>query len=100
MPCTYCFRGNKRCIISADSGRYNKYIRSKKSCDSMQQEKKLENNKDKASKDLLRLHKEMAALQSRLAAAAGRLLHIYKIKSRVREKHSKATHRGLQEVEQ
>ncbi|KAK2672696.1 hypothetical protein RAB80_012775 [Fusarium oxysporum f. sp. vasinfectum] len=42
----------------------------------------------------------MAALQSRLAAAASRLLHIRKIKSRVKKKYSEATYRGLQEVEQ
>ncbi|KAJ0128879.1 Secreted in xylem 9 [Fusarium oxysporum f. sp. albedinis] len=110
MPCTCCFRGNKRCVISADSSRCNKCIRSKKSCDGtqvasslmtlMKQEKKLENDEDEASKDLLRLHEEMAALQSRLAAAAGRLSRIRKIKSRVREKRSEATRRGLQEVEQ
>jgi cell division protein FtsL len=66
----------------------------------MKQEKKLENNEDEASEDLLKLHEEMAALQSHLAAAAGRLLRIQKIKNRVREKHSEATHRGLQEIEQ
>ncbi|KAJ0129405.1 Uncharacterized protein HZ326_27503 [Fusarium oxysporum f. sp. albedinis] len=110
MPYTCCFRRNKRCVISADSSRCDECIWSKKSCDGMQvasslitlmkQEKKLENDEDEASEDLLRLHEEMAALQSCLAAAAGRLLRICKIKSRVREKRSEATRRGLQEVEQ
>ena len=53
-----------------------------------------------ASDDLLKLHKEIATLQSRLAAAAGRLSRIRKIQARVKEKRSEATHRGLQEVEQ
>jgi hypothetical protein len=33
MPCTRCFRGNKRCVMSADSSRCDECIRSKKSCD-------------------------------------------------------------------
>ncbi|RKK13663.1 hypothetical protein BFJ66_g11753 [Fusarium oxysporum f. sp. cepae] len=41
----------------------------------------------------------MAALQSHLAAAASHLSHICKIRAKVKEKHSEATHRGLQEVE-
>jgi hypothetical protein len=60
----------------------------------------LENNKDKVSEDLLKLYKEMVALQSHLAAAAGCLLRIRKIKNRVREKRSEATYWGLQEVKQ
>ncbi|EXK75825.1 hypothetical protein FOQG_19411 [Fusarium oxysporum f. sp. raphani 54005] len=65
----------------------------------MKQEKKLEVDEDEASDDLLKLHEEMAALQSRLAAAAGRLSRIRKIRARVKEKRSEATRRGLQEVE-
>ncbi|KAH6957338.1 hypothetical protein DER45DRAFT_615281 [Fusarium avenaceum] len=42
----------------------------------------------------------MAALQSRLSAAAGRLSRIRKIRTKVKERHSEATRRGLQEVEQ
>ena len=66
----------------------------------MKQEKKLENNEDAASEDLLKLHKEMAALQSRLSLAAGRLSRIRKIRNKVKEKRSEATRRGLQEVDQ
>ena len=66
----------------------------------MKQEKKLETDEDQASEDLLKLHEEMAALQSRLSLAAGRLSRIRKIKSKVKEKRSEATRRGLQEVEQ
>ena len=66
----------------------------------IKQEKKLETNEDQASKDLLKLYKEIAALQSHLSLIAGRLLQIRKIKSKVKEKHSKATYRNLQEVEQ
>lgn len=66
----------------------------------MKQEKKLENDEDQASEDLLKLHEEMAALQTRLAEAAGRLSRIRKIRNRVKEKRSEATRRGLQEVEQ
>ncbi|SCO90089.1 uncharacterized protein FRV6_14217 [Fusarium oxysporum] len=66
----------------------------------MKQEKKLENDKDEASEDLLKLHEEIAALQSRLALAASRLSRIRKIRNRVKEKHSEATRRGLQEVDQ
>ncbi|KAG7403324.1 hypothetical protein Forpe1208_v016370 [Fusarium oxysporum f. sp. rapae] len=68
--------------MSADSARCSECIRAKKSCDGtrvasslmnlMKQEKKLENDEDEASEDLLKLHEEMAALQSRLALAAGR----------------------------
>lgn len=65
----------------------------------MKQEKKLENDEDEASEDLLKLHEEMAALQSRLALAAGRLSRIRKIRNRVKEKRSEATRRGLQEVD-
>jgi hypothetical protein len=127
MPCTHCFQDNQRCVMSPDSSRCEYYIQNRKSCDStyvatsrkvdiiiclyimltyslvitlIKQEKKLENNKDKASEDLLKLYKEMAALQSRLAAAAGCLSQIQKIKNRVRKKHSEATYRGLQEVKQ
>ncbi|KAJ0120998.1 hypothetical protein HZ326_31705 [Fusarium oxysporum f. sp. albedinis] len=87
MPCTRCFRGNKRCVMSADSSRCNKCIWSKKSCDGMR---------------VASLCKSFLAalLFSRLAAAAGYLLRICKIKSRVRKKRSEATRRGLQEVEQ
>ncbi|KAM5511698.1 MFS monocarboxylate [Fusarium oxysporum f. sp. phaseoli] len=66
----------------------------------MKQEKKLENYEDEASEDLLSLHEEVVALQSRLAADAGRLSRIRKIKSRVKEKCSQVTRRGLQEVGQ
>ncbi|KAG7406544.1 hypothetical protein Forpe1208_v014470 [Fusarium oxysporum f. sp. rapae] len=66
----------------------------------MKQEKKLENDEDEASEDLLKLYEEMAALQSRLALAAGRLSRIRKIRNRIKEKHSEATRRGLQEVDQ
>lgn len=66
----------------------------------MKQERKLEMDEGEASDDLLKLHEEMAALQSRLAAAAGRLSRIRKIRARVKEKRSEATRRGLQEVEQ
>ncbi|KAF5685675.1 hypothetical protein FCIRC_3337 [Fusarium circinatum] len=45
-------------------------------------EKKLENDEDEASEDLFRLYEEMAALQSCLAVAAGRLSRIRKIKSK------------------
>ncbi|KAG8352305.1 hypothetical protein FVEN_g12978 [Fusarium venenatum] len=66
----------------------------------MKQEKKLENNEDAASEDLLKLHEEIAALQSRLSLAAGRLSRIRKIRSKVKKKRSKATRYGLQEVDQ
>ena len=33
MPCTRCFRGNKRCVMSPDSGRCDECIRNRKSCD-------------------------------------------------------------------
>ncbi|EXK26507.1 hypothetical protein FOXG_22274 [Fusarium oxysporum f. sp. lycopersici 4287] len=72
MPCTCCFRSGKKCLMSADSARCSECIRAKKSCDStrvasslmnlMKQEKKLENDEDEASEDLLKLHEEMAAL--------------------------------------
>ncbi|KAF6513904.1 hypothetical protein HZS61_007229 [Fusarium oxysporum f. sp. conglutinans] len=109
MPCTRCFRAGKKCLMSADSACCSECIRSKKSCDGtrvasslmnlMKQEKKLENDEDEASEDLLKLHEEMAALQSRLALAAGRLSRIRKIRNRVKEKRSEATRRGLQEVD-
>jgi predicted nuclease with TOPRIM domain len=65
----------------------------------MKQEKKLENDEDEASDELLKLHEEMAALQSRLSLAAGRLSRIRKIRSKVKEKRSEATRRGLEEVD-
>ncbi|PNP61353.1 hypothetical protein FNYG_13916 [Fusarium nygamai] len=61
----------------------------------MKQEKKLEVDEDEASDDLLKLYEEMAALQTRLAAAAGRLSRIRKIQARVKEKRSEATRRSL-----
>ena len=66
----------------------------------MKQEKKLEIDEDWVSKDLLKLYEEMATLQSCLLLAAGRLLRIRKIKSKVKEKRSEATYCGLQDVEQ
>ncbi|SCO91359.1 uncharacterized protein FRV6_15487 [Fusarium oxysporum] len=110
MPYTRCFRAGKKCLMSADSARCSECIRSKKSCDGtrvvsslmnlMKQEKKLENDKDKASKDLLKLYEEMAVLQSCLALAAGYLSRICKIRNCVKEKRSEAIRRGLQEVDQ
>ncbi|SCN91155.1 uncharacterized protein FFE2_07218 [Fusarium fujikuroi] len=112
MPYTRYFRAGKseKCFMSADSSRCSECIRAKKSCNGtriasslmslMKQKKKLENDKDQASEDLLKLHEEMAALQTRLAEAAGRLSRIRKIRNRVKEKRSEATRRGLQEVEQ
>ncbi|UZP42999.1 hypothetical protein NXS19_010815 [Fusarium pseudograminearum] len=85
IPCTRCFRAGKKCLMSADSNRYKK---------------KLETDKDQASEDLLKLHEEMAALQSRLSLAAGRLSRIRKIRTQVKQRHSEATRRGLQEVDQ
>ncbi|UPL03097.1 hypothetical protein LCI18_014031 [Fusarium solani-melongenae] len=58
--------------MSPDSSHCSECIRSRKSCDGtrvasslmtlIKQEKKLENNEDEASKDLLKLYKEIAAL--------------------------------------
>ncbi|KAH7269077.1 uncharacterized protein BKA55DRAFT_547737 [Fusarium redolens] len=110
MPCTRCFRAGtgEKCLISPDSSRCSEYMRKRKPCNGtqvasslsilMKQEKKLEVDEDEASDDLLKLYEEMAALQSRLAAAAGRLSYIRKIRARVKEKRSEAMHRGLQEV--
>jgi prefoldin subunit 5 len=61
----------------------------------MKQEKKLENNEDKVSEDLLKLYEEMAALQSRLSLAASRLLRIRKICTQVKQKRSEATRCSL-----
>lgn len=66
----------------------------------MKQEKKLENDEEAASEDLLKLHEELADLQSRLSLAAGRLSRIRKIRAKVKQKRSEATRRGLQEVDQ
>jgi hypothetical protein len=41
----------------------------------------------------------MAALQLRLSLTAGYLSRIYKIYSKVKEKRSKATRRGLEEID-
>jgi hypothetical protein len=66
----------------------------------MKQEKKLETDEDQASEDLLKLHEEMAALQTRLSLAAGCLSRIRKIRTQVKQRRSEATRRGLQEVDQ
>lgn len=61
----------------------------------MKQEKKLEADESEASDDLLKLHEEMAELQSRLAAAAGRLSRIRKVRNSVKARRLEATRRGL-----
>ncbi|KAM0412756.1 hypothetical protein ACHAPD_007802 [Fusarium lateritium] len=92
MPYTRCFHAGKKCLISTRIALSLMNL--------MKQEKKLENNEDAASEDLLKLHEEIAALQSRLSLAAGRLSRIRKIRSKVKKKRSKATRYGLQEVDQ
>ncbi|EXK26157.1 hypothetical protein FOMG_17256 [Fusarium oxysporum f. sp. melonis 26406] len=63
------------------------------------QEKKLDKDKEEAGKDLLKLYKELAALQARMAVAAGRLSRIRKTKNKVKERCASEFRRGIQGLE-
>lgn len=63
-------------------------------------EKKLKNDEEEASDALLEIHERMAKLQAEMAAAAGRLSRIRKIRSRVSSKRSEAVRRGLQGLDE
>jgi hypothetical protein len=65
----------------------------------IKEQKKLESEEEEASDDLLALHEKMAALQSELALAAGRLARIRKIRSKVKSKSSELFRRGMAELD-
>ncbi|KAI7762650.1 hypothetical protein LZL87_014273 [Fusarium oxysporum] len=106
MPCSYCFKHQKECLMTADSSRCSECVRRGRSCDGtrvasslkklISQEKKLDKDEEEAGEDLLKLHEELAALQARIAVAAGRLSRIRKTKNKVKERCASEFRRGIQ----
>ncbi|KAF4463895.1 hypothetical protein FALBO_9278 [Fusarium albosuccineum] len=109
MPCSYCFKHRKECLMADDSARCSECIRRGRSCDGtrvasslrklISQEKKLDEDEEKAGEDLLKLHEELAALQARMAVAAGRLSRIRKTKTKVKERRATEFRRGIRGLE-
>ena len=109
MPCTRCFRGNLTCRMAGKSNRCEECVRQRKSCDGtrvassleklISQQQKLDAEEEEASENLLALHTQLAELQSQLAAAAGRLSRIRKIRSRVKGKSAELFERGMRELD-
>ncbi|KAI8660043.1 hypothetical protein NCS56_01222900 [Fusarium sp. Ph1] len=105
MPCSYCFKHKKECLMAEDLARCSECIRRGRSCDGtrvasslrklISQEKKLDEDEEKAGEDLLKLHEELAALQARMAVAAGRLSRIRKTKTKVKERRATEFRRGI-----
>ncbi|EXM16873.1 hypothetical protein FOTG_14842 [Fusarium oxysporum f. sp. vasinfectum 25433] len=81
--------------MTADSSRCSECVRRGRSCD----EKKLDKDEEEAGEDLLKLHEELAALQARMAVAAGRLSRIRKTKNKVKEHRASEFRRGIQGLE-
>jgi hypothetical protein len=57
-------------------------------------------DEEQASESLLSLHNELAALQSRLNDAAGRLSRVRKTRAKVKQRKSEAIRRGLKGLEE
>ncbi|KZL87392.1 hypothetical protein CI238_13187 [Colletotrichum incanum] len=75
MPYTCCFRAKTACCFGEGSSRCRSCIKAKKPCDSVLQ-KEWDKKEEAAGEELLRLHEELARLQSLIATAAGRLSRI------------------------
>lgn len=111
MPCTPCWKNKTTCVMSEErSNRCLECIRHPtRKCDGvlvasslrkvLDQQQKLEKEEEEASDDLLALHEKMAELQSSLAAAAGRLSRIRKIRARAKAKGSELFQRGMEELD-
>lgn len=108
MPCTRCFKNSLTCRMAGKSNRCEECVRQRKSCDGtrvassleklISQQQKLDAEEEAASEKLLVLHTQLAELQSQLAAAAGRLARIRKIRSRVKGKSAELFERGMREL--
>lgn len=65
----------------------------------MAQQRKLEAEEEAAGEELLRLHSNLAELQSQLSTAVNRLARIRKTRNRVKEKSSELFKRGVAELD-
>ncbi|OHW97239.1 hypothetical protein CSPAE12_04085 [Colletotrichum incanum] len=110
MPCTRCFRAKTACRFGEGSSRCRSCIEAKKPCDGVlvastlqklnAQQKEWDEKEEAAGEELLRLHEELARLQSLMATAAGRLSRIRKTRKLVRERQAETFRRGMQEVDE
>ncbi|KZL63097.1 hypothetical protein CI238_13033 [Colletotrichum incanum] len=85
MPYTRCFRAKTVCRFGEGSSRYRSCIKAKKPCDSVLVAS-THKKEEAAGKELLRLHEELAQLQSLIATAAGRLSRIQKTQKLIRKR--------------
>ncbi|ORY60690.1 uncharacterized protein BCR38DRAFT_349772 [Pseudomassariella vexata] len=109
MPCSFCFQRKLSCRMIEKSTRCQKCVRRGRSCDGvlvasslermLSQQKKLDDEEEEASENLLALHSRLAEIQSELALAAGRLSRIRKIRKRVKNKSSELFERGIAELD-
>jgi len=110
MPCTFCFRNGKQCLMLDETKkRCQNCVRLGRSCDGVrvasslqrliEQKNKLDKEEEETNESLVSLQNQMVELQSQLATAVGRLQRIRKIRSKVKGKGSELMKRGLQELD-
>ncbi|KAH9225252.1 hypothetical protein K456DRAFT_1852606 [Colletotrichum gloeosporioides 23] len=90
MPYTRCFRAKRTCRIVEGAKTYQGCKNLKCPCDGLVVALSYEfcyEKEEQASDALLDLHEKLARVQAEVAEAAGRLLQIYAIRKRVKERH-------------
>ncbi|CCF44382.1 hypothetical protein CH063_13814 [Colletotrichum higginsianum] len=64
------------------------------------QQREWDEKEEKAGEELLKLHEELARLQSLMATAAGRLARIRKTRKLVRDRQAETFRRGMKEIDE
>nr|XP_036575832.1 uncharacterized protein CTRU02_14242 [Colletotrichum truncatum]KAF6782465.1 hypothetical protein CTRU02_14242 [Colletotrichum truncatum] len=109
MPCTRCFRAKRACQFAEGANRCQLCAQHKKPCDGLvvastlsklnSQRKEWDEKEEEAGEEVLRIHEELARLQSDMALAVSRLSRIRQIRKKVVERQKETFARGMQELD-